>query len=184
MEVDRWHTPWGIGVVPWAPIVGLVPTRTDRGYYLVGSDGGVVAFGTAPCLGSLPSVGVVTDSIIGIAATPSGSACWLVASTGTLYAFGSAKQLGTAKNLSSPVSAIAGTPSGGGDWITTVNGTVRSAGNAKGFGTLPALHVTPLLTIIGIVHTSGTPGCWLIGPTGGSSRSATRASWGHCPAWA
>ena len=77
----------------------------------------------------------------------------MVSATGTVYGFGAAKHLGTAKGTSSPVSAIAGTPTGGGYWITTQNGAVYAFGNAKSFGTLPALHVTPALPVIGIVHT-------------------------------
>lgn len=40
-------------------------------------------------------------------------------------------------------------------------------GNAKGLGTLPSIHVVPDLPIIGIVHTVGTSGYWLIGADGG-----------------
>jgi IPT/TIG domain len=157
----------GKGVKPVAPITGIVAADTDKGYFLVGKDGGVFAFGTVPFLGSLPGKGISTNNVIGIAATPSGGAYWVVTATGTVYGFGTAKALGTAKGTSSPVSAIAGTPTGGGYWITTQNGTVYPFGNAKSFGTLPALHVTPALAVIGIVHTNGTGGYWLIGQDGG-----------------
>jgi len=33
-------------VTPNKPIVGMVPTTNDQGYFLVGADGGVFAFGT------------------------------------------------------------------------------------------------------------------------------------------
>ena len=105
--------------------------NADKGYFLVGKDGGVFAFGTVPFLGSLPGKGISVDNIIGIASTPSGNGYWLVSATGTVYGFGAAQTLGTAKGSSSPVSAIAGTPTGGGYWITTQNGTVYAFGNAK-----------------------------------------------------
>jgi hypothetical protein len=38
-------------------IVGVVPTHDSRGYWIVGSDGGVFAFGDAGFMGSLPALG-------------------------------------------------------------------------------------------------------------------------------
>jgi hypothetical protein len=34
------------------PIVGMAPSPTNRGYWLVASDGGIFAFGDAPFVGS------------------------------------------------------------------------------------------------------------------------------------
>ena len=42
---------------PTQPIAGIVPADTDGGYFLVGKDGGVFAFGNCPFLGSLPGSG-------------------------------------------------------------------------------------------------------------------------------
>ena len=42
----------GIGVSPAHPVIGLVPTSDDAGYWLIGSDGGIFAFGDAPFVGS------------------------------------------------------------------------------------------------------------------------------------
>ena len=50
-------------------IVGIVPTATDAGYFLVGSDGGVFAFGDAPFENSLPGLGVHVHDIVGIVPT-------------------------------------------------------------------------------------------------------------------
>ena len=36
-----------------APVVGIAPTRDDKGYWLVASDGGVFAFGDAAFHGSM-----------------------------------------------------------------------------------------------------------------------------------
>ena len=50
------------------------------------------------------------------------------------------------------------------------DGAVYAFGNAVPHGTLPALHVSPALPVIGIVHasaTGGTGGYWLIGADGG-----------------
>ena len=51
-------------------IVGIVPNPDSKGYWLVGADGGVFAFGDAPNLGSLPGVGVNVDDVVG--AVPTG----------------------------------------------------------------------------------------------------------------
>ena len=41
---------------PAAPIIGIVPTPDDGGYWLYGTDGGVYAFGNAPAHGSYPGL--------------------------------------------------------------------------------------------------------------------------------
>ena len=55
-------------VSPSRPIVGIVHTQGTEGDWLVGSDGGVFAFGNAPFIGSLPSMATVND-IVGAVAT-------------------------------------------------------------------------------------------------------------------
>jgi hypothetical protein len=51
-------------------IVSIVPTPDGGGYWLIGSDGGVFAFGDATSLGSLPGVGVSVNNVVG--AVPTG----------------------------------------------------------------------------------------------------------------
>jgi hypothetical protein len=58
----------GLGILPAgtpgpgrhlnASVVGLAPSADGAGYWLVGADGGVYAFGDAPYTGSLPQIGV------------------------------------------------------------------------------------------------------------------------------
>jgi len=70
---------------------------SDTGYWLVGVDGGVFSFGTAPFYGSLPGIGVAPlGAIVGIAPTPTGGGYWLVGSTGGVFAFGDAGFYGSA----------------------------------------------------------------------------------------
>jgi len=70
---------------------------SDTGYWLVGVDGGVFSFGTAPFYGSLPGIGVVpVGAIVGVAPTPTGGGYWLVGSTGGVFAFGDAGFYGSA----------------------------------------------------------------------------------------
>ena len=46
-------------------IVSVVPTPDGKGYWLIGSDGGVFAFGDATSQGSLPGLGVGVSDIVG-----------------------------------------------------------------------------------------------------------------------
>ncbi|HEY5245896.1 MAG TPA: hypothetical protein VIJ60_09530, partial [Acidimicrobiales bacterium] len=49
------------------PIVGLVPTPDNKGYWFVASDGGVFAYGDAPFYGSFGSTSTPTaPSIAGL----------------------------------------------------------------------------------------------------------------------
>ncbi len=77
-------------------IVGIVPTPSGHGYWMVGSDGGVFAFGDAGFVGSLPGLGVHVSNIVGIVPTPSGHGYWMVGSDGGVFAFGDAPFLGSA----------------------------------------------------------------------------------------
>ncbi|MCZ7526384.1 MAG: hypothetical protein M5U14_08445 [Acidimicrobiia bacterium] len=63
------------------PINGMAPTPTNRGYWLVASDGGIFAFGDAGFFGSTGAI-VLNQPINGMAPTPSGLGYWLVASDG------------------------------------------------------------------------------------------------------
>jgi hypothetical protein len=54
----------GSRIVPKAPIVALVPTPGDRGYWELGSDGGVLSFGDAPFLGSVPALHLIRNAAI------------------------------------------------------------------------------------------------------------------------
>jgi hypothetical protein len=54
-----------LGSLPVFNIVSIVPTGDNGGYWLVGSDGGVFAFGDAPSLGSLPGLNVHVGNVVG-----------------------------------------------------------------------------------------------------------------------
>jgi len=67
--------PAGIAITPAlgvrvTNIVSIVPTPDGGGYWLIGSDGGVFAFGDAASQGSLAGVGVHVNGVVG--AVPTG----------------------------------------------------------------------------------------------------------------
>jgi hypothetical protein len=111
-----------------------------QGYWLVGGDGGVFAFGDASFFGSLAGVRL-NRPVVGIAATPTGKGYWLVAGDGGVFSFGDASFEGSTggcyaiDNCNVDASALAPTPSGKGYWIAFVNGAVfpyGDAGHSKG----------------------------------------------------
>jgi hypothetical protein len=50
-------------------IVSIVPTADGGGYWLIGSDGGVFAFGDASFIGSLPGLNVKVSNVVGAVPT-------------------------------------------------------------------------------------------------------------------
>ena len=77
-----------------APIVGIAATADDKGYWLVGSDGGVFSFGDAAFYGSEGGTHL-NAPIVGIASTPDGKGYWLVGSDGGVFSFGDAAFYGS-----------------------------------------------------------------------------------------
>jgi hypothetical protein len=120
-----------------APIVGMAATPNGGGYWLVGSDGGIFAFGNAPFFGSTGGL-TLNKPIVGMAATPDGGGYWLVASDGGIFAFGDAKFFGSTGGLTlnKPIVGMAATPDGGGYWLVASDGGIFSFGDAPYLGSM------------------------------------------------
>jgi hypothetical protein len=58
-----------LGVTPAKPVIGVVHTAGTGGYWLIGSDGGIFAFGSAPFVGSLRGLGLNVTDIVGAVPT-------------------------------------------------------------------------------------------------------------------
>ena len=95
------------------PIVGMAPTPSGEGYWLVASDGGIFSFGDARFFGSTGAIRL-NKPIVGMAPTPSGQGYWLVASDGGIFSFGDARFYGStgAIRLAKPISGMAATRTG------------------------------------------------------------------------
>ena len=85
-----------------APIVGMVPSHDQGGYFMVASDGGVFAFGDAHFAGSCPGIGGCSGAAVAV--MPDAQRERLLAGdpTGNVYSFGDAPYLGAPGAQSSP----------------------------------------------------------------------------------
>ena len=134
----------GLGILPYgypgagrklaAPIVGMVPSSTGQGYFMVGADGGVFAFGDAKFNGSCPSIGGCSGTAVAVMPDGTGNGYWLVTTSGHVYGFGDAPNLGAPGQQSSPVTSAVSTIDGKGYWILTANGNVYNYGDAASLG--------------------------------------------------
>ena len=113
-----------------APIVGMVPSYDQGGYFMVASDGGVFAFGDAHFAGSCPGIGGCSGAAVAVMPDASGNGYWLVTATGNTYTFGDAPYFGAPGRQSSPITSAVATPSGHGYWILDADGQVFAYGDA------------------------------------------------------
>ena len=146
------------------PIVGMVPSIDDGGYFMVASDGGVFAFGDAHFAGSCPGIGGCSGSAVAVMPDHSGNGYWLVTSTGSVYTFGDAPYFG-APGHGTVTSAVA-TPDGEGYWVLLSNGQVYNYGNAGGLGSPPAGDFNPLDAASAVFSTSDGGGYWVTSALG------------------
>jgi hypothetical protein len=148
-----------------APIVGMVPSSTGNGYFMVASDGGVFAFGDAKFAGSCPGIGGCAGAAVAVMPDHSGNGYWLVTSVGSIYAFGDAPFFGAPAPQSSPVVSAVATPDGGGYWILYANGTVLNFGDAASYGN-PAGYVNGFNPATSIFPTTDGLGYWIASARG------------------
>jgi hypothetical protein len=134
---------------------------TLPGYFAVGENGAVDAFGTANHAGDRSDDGV-SAPIVGIAATPSGQGYWLAARDGNVYQFGDAGVGGNAKSmkLAATVIGIAATPNGAGFWLATDDGAIYPFGSARSYGS--ALNRPLTSPVVDIVSTATGRGYFIV----------------------
>ncbi|HET9691050.1 MAG TPA: C40 family peptidase, partial [Acidimicrobiales bacterium] len=109
------------------PVVGMAPTPSGAGYWLVASDGGVFAFGDARFAGSTGGMRLA-QPVVAIAPTPSGAGYRLLAADGGVFSFGDASFAGSmAGRATAPLRGIAGDAAGG-YWLVAADGTMAPFG--------------------------------------------------------
>jgi hypothetical protein len=147
-----------------APIVGMVPSIDDNGYFMVASDGGVFAFGDAHFAGSCPGIGGCSGSAVAVMPDASGNGYWLVTSTGNVYTFGDAQYFG-APGHGTVTSAVA-SPDGLGYWILLADGQVFPYGDAASAGSPTTGDFGGLNAATAIFSTSDGAGYWVASALG------------------
>ena len=122
------------------PIQSSIPTPTGKGYFMVGSDGGVFAFGDAVFRGSMGNV-KLNQPVQSLVPTRTNQGYWLVASDGGIFAFGDAAFHGStgAMTLNKPIVNMASTPSGQGYWLIASDGGIFAFGDAPFRGSTGAI---------------------------------------------
>ncbi|HEV7886975.1 MAG TPA: twin-arginine translocation signal domain-containing protein, partial [Acidimicrobiales bacterium] len=107
-----------------APVVGMAPAPDGRGYWLVASDGGVFAFGSAEHRGSMGGR-PLNRPIVAMAADKVSGGYWLVASDGGIFAFDAPYDGSTGGlRLNDPVVGMAAPLDARGYWLVASDGGI------------------------------------------------------------
>ena len=135
------------------------------GYWMVGSDGIVYAFGGARHHGN-----AATTSAVDLEPTPSGNGYWIVDDVGRVFRSGDAVFHGNAEPsrlvAGEKVTSLSATTDGGGYWIFTSRGRVLTFGNAAFLGDVSDVKLAgPVLD--SIVTPSGR-GYYMVASDGGT----------------
>ncbi len=143
-----------------------VATRPKVGYWMVGRDGGIFAFGDAPFAGSTGNM-KLNQPIVGMASNPAGTGYWFVASDGGIFAFGDAKFFGSTGDikLNKPIVGMAPTPTGQGYYLVASDGGIFSFGDARFRGSTGAIKLNK--AIVGMAVAPNGRGYWLVASDGG-----------------
>jgi hypothetical protein len=148
-----------------------------RGYWLVGSDGGIFSFGAARFFGSMGGT-PLQRPVVGITPTSSKNGYWLVASDGGIFAFGDANFFGSIPgvglhpagsglphSLDAPIVGMVPSHDGGGYFMVASDGGVFAFGDANFAGSCPGIGGCNGAAVAVMPDGSGN-GYWLVTSTG------------------
>jgi hypothetical protein len=137
-------------------------TSTKRsGYWMLGANGSVYAFGAAPRFASVPR------PTVAIAARADGTGYWTTDSAGNVSGFGTASNHGghPALREGETVSTISSTPSGNGYWLFTNRGRAFAYGDAHFYGDMSGATLNG--PVVASVATPTGHGYYMVGSDGG-----------------
>jgi len=145
--------------------VGGEPDDGD-GFWVVRSDGTVLAFGDSVHYGDMAG-SVLAAPIVSMTPTASGRGYWLVASDGGVFAFGDAEFQGSAGaiDLDEPIVDMAVTPNGRGYWLAAADGGIFAYGDARFRGSMGGTALRE--PVVGMNPTGTGAGYWLVASDGG-----------------
>jgi hypothetical protein len=147
---------------PNVPSAGAAP----RGYWVLGHDGGLFAFGGAPFFGSVAGR-LNGATAVGMQASPSGHGYYILTNRGEIHPFGDATAHGSMAGvrLNAPIIALAPTPTGRGYWLLGRDGGVFSFGDAAFHGSTGGIRLNA--PVISMAPTPTGRGYWLLAADGG-----------------
>jgi subtilisin family serine protease len=144
----------------------IVPAGAKSGYWMVGSDGAVYAFGNAKGLGNAPVGSAVA---VDLEPTPSGNGYWIVDDLGRVYAFGDAIGRGNVDRsrlaAGEKVTSLSATSDGDGYWVFTNRGRVLTLGNAPFLGDVS--HLALAGPVLDSIVTPSGDGYYMVASDGG-----------------
>ena len=156
-----------------APIVGIVPASSGKGYLMVAADGGVFAFGDAHFAGSCASIGGCHAPVVAVVPDATGNGYWLLLANCEMVAFGDAPKIGDtdcqnyARANQATATSAARTPDGKGYWVLLNDGTVFPEGDATSLSTWHAGKVAPADDpAVSVVPTGDGRGVWVVEANG------------------
>ncbi|MCS5674072.1 MAG: hypothetical protein NZ605_03600 [Acidimicrobiales bacterium] len=142
------------------------PEYSEPGFWLVKSNGGVLAVGTANHFGDAKQVDR-SGPIVDIAALSTSDGYWLVSDAGEVFAYGNAVHHGdlSGEVPNKPVVAMTTHPTGNGYWLATADGGVFSFGSAGFYGSMGSVALNK--PVVGMESTRSGNGYWLVASDGG-----------------
>ena len=140
------------------------PAAPAAGYWMVGSDGAVYAFGSARGFGNAP-----TSTAVDLEPTRSGRGYWIVDEAGRVFAFGEAGNHGSVDRsrlaAGEKATSLSATPSGSGYWVFTSRGRVLPFGDAPFLGDMSATRLAG--PVLGSIPTPSGRGYYMVASDGG-----------------
>ena len=149
-----------------------------RGYWLVGSDGGIFSFGAAAFHGSMGGV-PLQRPVVGITPTITRDGYWLVASDGGIFSFGDATFYGSVpgvglhpagsglpNSLDAPIVGMVPSVNRRGYFMVASDGGVFAFGDANFEGSCPGIGGCPGTAVAVMPDHTGN-GYWLVTNSGG-----------------
>jgi hypothetical protein len=149
------------------PVAKPSSASAPRGYWLLGADGALYAFGGAPYYGGANGRLAGGETAVGIQSSPSGAGYYVLTSRGRILTFGDARSRGSMDGvpLNAPIIVLAPTPSGKGYWLLGRDGGVFSFGDARFYGSTGGMRLNA--PIISMAPTGTGRGYWLLAADGG-----------------
>ncbi len=164
-----------------------------RGYWLVGSDGGIFSFGGATFYGSMGGT-PLQRPVVGITPSASRTGYWLVASDGGIFSFGSSSYYGSIpalglhpagsglpNRLNAPIVAMVPSVTGHGYFMVASDGGVFAFGDAHFAGSCPGIGGCAGKAVSVMPDATGM-GYWLVTNVGAVYAFGDAAFYGSPPA--